>query len=59
LRVYAERQGGGGIRALRPASRSTTAQRNRFLIKIQPLGPTARATATGTCAPGRHHHPAV
>ena len=54
-----ERQGGGGIRALRPASRATTAQRDRFLIKTQPLGSTARATATGTCAPGRHHHPAA
>src|SRR6185436_6858336 len=33
-----ERQGGGGIRALRPASRATTARHSRFLIKTPPLG---------------------
>ena len=33
-----------------PRSRSTTELLSRFLIKTQPLGPTARATANGPCA---------
>jgi len=50
LRSHVERGRRPGHAFSGPRSRSTTECYRGFLIKTQPLGPTARATANGPCA---------